>query len=109
MYKFMNLGGINWEWLLCFRMVDEKSVEVMFHERWHRDDTCRQSWVDQCFKVADENPGYYSSCAMRETDDRVLEAISLDGGRTWLDVVNKQYVFSYENFEPVMRAMEEVS
>jgi hypothetical protein len=104
-YKFLNNGGINWEWLLCYRDVDAKSVEIYFYERWHKYEE-HPEWVDACFREAQDNPGYYTSLSMREDNERALQAISLDGGRTWLDVVNKKYVFHYKEFDLVKLEME---
>lgn len=67
-YKFINEGGINWEWLLCYEEV-EGGVRIVFHERWHRFSELhsRPDWVQHCFSLAQD-----VECSRKEGPQRVM-------------------------------------
>jgi hypothetical protein len=99
-YRFVNMGGINWSWLLCLELVTD-GARVVFYDRWHNFDATRPTpaWVEECFEAA---TGF---CDLREGAGRILEAVRLDDGLL-LRVVNPRYVFSYHDFDEVKAWVE---
>lgn len=103
--KFVNNGGINWTWLLCYEEVKD-GVRVLFNDRWHNSEVW-PDWVNLAVELAQER----WSCEMGESDGRVLTRLefaeyafvpSSRGGVTYkfkgkrvVAVTNPQYVFDY--------------
>jgi hypothetical protein len=104
-YKFVNCGGINWTWLLCYEEV-QGGARIVFYDRWHNGEIW-PDWVDQCYEMA------RGSCTIKEAEGRKAVALlfpiyeareSYPGSKHTLNyfvrnrelsIVNQGYIFAY--------------